>query len=41
MRMILALAALSSCFALWDRFANDAAYSAALQRNILGAALAK
>ena len=41
MRTILALAALSSCFAMWDRFANEGAYSAALQRNILGAALAK
>lgn len=38
MRTILALAALSSCFAVWDRIANDGAYSAALQRNIFGVA---
>ncbi|MET3597073.1 hypothetical protein ABID26_006497 [Mesorhizobium shonense] len=39
MRTILALAALATCFALWDRFANEGAFSAALQRNIFGAGL--
>lgn len=39
MRTVLALAALTTCFALWDRFANDGAYSAALQRYIFGFAL--
>ncbi|CDX11289.1 hypothetical protein MPLB_1080118 [Mesorhizobium sp. ORS 3324] len=39
MRIILALAALTACFSVWDRFANDGTYSAALRQNILGAAL--
>lgn len=39
MRTVLALAALTTCFALWDRFANGGTYSAALQRYIFGLAL--
>jgi hypothetical protein len=37
MRIILAMAALTACFSVWDQLANDGVYAAALQRNILGA----
>jgi hypothetical protein len=37
MRIILAMAALTACFSVWDQLANNGVYAAALQRNILGA----
>lgn len=39
MRIILALAALTACFSVWDHLANHGTYSATLQRNIFGKVL--